>query len=124
MTDDLQTIQDRITKSVTREKSLNSSGALERKAETERRYAEKQKETAEFAKLKEEERRQTGETAKNDQASQEFLRQEGEIIKLSEGIQRDFVEEVRRRESVEKALREKATTLEDQLQRIKAARPA
>ena len=124
MTDDLKTIQDRIKKSIADEKSLNASGQSEKVTETVRRSAEKQEEGKELAKLKEEERRQAEETAKKDLASQEFLRQEGAVVKLSQAIQKDFDAEVGRRESAERNLREKAAALEDQLKRIKVARPS
>jgi len=125
MSDDtIQPLQDRITRIVSEEGRLNSKLLKDRKAETERRYAEKQTETAKLATLKKEEAHQIEENARKDRVSQETLRQEGEVVHLSEEIQKGFIEETRRREAAKKKMGEQATVLEAKLRSIEGARPS
>ncbi|HAI98665.1 TPA: hypothetical protein DCL30_03990 [Candidatus Peribacteria bacterium] len=125
MSDDtIQPLQDRITRIVSEEERLNSKLLKDRKTETERRYAEKQAETAKLATLKKEEAHQMEENARKDRVSQETLRREGEVVHLSEEIQRGFIEETRRREAAKKKIGEQATILEAKLRSIEGARPS
>jgi hypothetical protein len=64
------------------------------------------------------------ENARKDRVSQETLRREGEVVHLSEEIQRGFIEETRRREAAKKKIGEQATILEAKLRSIEGARPS
>lgn len=123
MNDDIAPLQDRITRIVEEEKRLNSEMARDRKTETDRRYAEKQKETTKLATLKNEEARQMGENVRKDHASQETLRREGEVVHLSDEIRRGYIEETRRREAAKIRMGEQVAALEAKLRSIKGARP-
>lgn len=125
MSDDtIQPLQDRITRIVSEEERLNSKLLKDRKTETDRRYAEKQTDTAKLSTLRKEEAHQIEENTRKDRASQETLRREGEVVHLSQEIQKGFIEETRRREAAKQKMGEQASILEAKLRSIEGARPA
>jgi hypothetical protein len=125
MTNDntMKPVQDRITKIIESEKLLNDKSVKDRKVETDRRSAEQQKEKEKLTALKKEETSEIDANARRDYASQEILRREGDVVHLTEDIQRGYLDEVRRHEAAEKKLGEQATVLESRLRTIKGARP-
>ncbi|MDD5055697.1 MAG: hypothetical protein PHZ00_05530 [Candidatus Peribacteraceae bacterium] len=125
MTDDtMKPVQDRIKKIVENEKLLNEKSVKDRKDETDRRDAERRKEEEKLAALQKEEASEISANSRRNAASQETLRRDGEVVHLSEEIQRGFIDEVRRHEAAEKKLGEQATALESKLRTMKGARPS
>jgi hypothetical protein len=125
MTDDtMKPVQDRITKIVESEKLLNEKSMKDRKTETDRRDAERQKEQVKLAALRKEEASETDANTRRDYASQEILRREGDVVHLTEEIQRGYIDEVKRHDAAEKKLGEQATALESKLRIMKGARPS
>jgi hypothetical protein len=96
----------------------------DRKTETDRRYAEQRKEQEKLAALKKEEASEISANTRRDYASQETLRREGDVVHLSEEIQRGYIDEVKRHDAAEKKLGEQATALESKLRIMKGARPS
>jgi hypothetical protein len=124
MTDDnINPLQDRITKIVGDENRLNRDRLTMRKEQTDRRDAEKRTETANLATLDREKGHQMGVNAEKERQFQEALRRDGEeLVGLSKGIRDDYIAETQRREVAKKNLEGKVSALETKLRSIGSSR--
>ncbi len=124
MTDEMHTLQSRITKIVGDEERLNHNRLTGVKAKKDRRDIEKRKETANLATLEKEKELQMRTNAEKERTFLEELKHEGEeLVNLSKEIRDDFIAETQHREAAREKLQAKVAALENKLRSIEGARP-
>jgi hypothetical protein len=124
MTDDLTSLQTRITTIVGDEERLNRDRKTARGEQQAYRDVEKRSEAAKLATLDKEKEHQLGVNAEKERKFQEALRREGEeLVNLSKEIRDEYVTEIRHRELAKEKLQTKIIALEAKLRNIEGARP-
>lgn len=123
MTDDLTPLESRISTIVADEERLNRERVSGMKEKTNRREAEKRKETSELTTIENAKGSQMKEIAEKERKLEEEMRREGELVNASKEIRDDYIVEMKRREDVKQKLQAKLTALETKMRSIKNARP-
>lgn len=124
MTDDIKSLQSRITTIVEDEERLNRNRKNARGVKQSRRDSEKRTEAAHIATLDKEKDRQMDVNAEKERKFQTELKREGEeLVNLSKEIRDDYITEARHRELAKEKLQTKVTAVETKIRNIKGARP-
>jgi len=122
--DNIQPLQDRISKIVGDEERLNRTRKSAVEAQKAHRDSEKRTESAHLATMDRDREHQLGLNAEKERKFQEKMRKEGEeLVNLSKEIRDDYIAETRHREAAKDKLQSKVTALESKLRSIESARP-
>ncbi|MCF7844561.1 MAG: hypothetical protein K9M03_01910 [Kiritimatiellales bacterium] len=124
MSDDITTLQSRITAIVSDEERLNRTRKSALGKQQARRDTEKRTEAADLATIEQEKKHQIDMNEKKERKFNEDLKKQGaELVNVSKEIRDDYIAEMHHRKIAKEKLQTKVSALETKMQSIKSARP-